>query len=105
MSEETWLELVLAFVTSEERQTLRVPARDQRARHGDHEGYNVAQLQEALAVCDSENFKRFRQANCSDPVAVRVMTIDRLVAGSTDNKGKKGAKPEVHSLEKPEVNV
>jgi hypothetical protein len=30
MSEDTWLELVLAFVTNEEKQTLQVPARDQR---------------------------------------------------------------------------
>jgi hypothetical protein len=104
MSEETWLELVLSFVTSEERQTLRVPARDQRARGGDFEGYDVAQLQQALATCDSENFKRFRQANCSDPVALRVVAIDRLIAGSVE-KGKKGAKLEAHSLEKPELNA
>jgi hypothetical protein len=102
MSEEAWLELVLAFVTSEERQTLRVPARDQRARGGEHEGYDVAQLQEALALCDSENFKRFRQANCADPVATRVVAIDRLVAGAA---GKKVSKLETHSLVKPEANA
>jgi hypothetical protein len=104
MSEDTWLELVLAFVTSEERQTLRVPARDQRARNGEHEGYDVAQLQEALAVCDSDNFKRFRQTNCTDPVAARVLSLDRLLAGSKE-KDKKGNKPEVHSLELPEANA
>ena len=104
MSEETWLELVLAFVTSEERQTLRVPARDQRARGGDHEGYDVATLQEALALCDSENFKRFRQSNCTDPVAVRVVTIDRLTSGAVD-KSKKGPKLEAHSQEKAEVHA
>jgi hypothetical protein len=103
MSEETWLKLVLAFVTSEERQTLRVPARDQQARGGDHGGYDIAQLQEALALLyDSENFKRFRQSNCSDPVATRVMAIDRLVAGAA---GKKVAKLETHSLEKPEAHA
>ncbi len=32
LSEDTWLELILAFVTSEEMQTLRVPARDSRTR-------------------------------------------------------------------------
>ncbi len=104
MSEETWLELVLAFVTSEERQTLRVPARDQRARGGDHEGYDVATLQEALALCDSENFKRFRQSNCTDPVAVRVVTIARLISGAVD-KSKKGPKLENHSQEKAEVQA
>jgi transposase InsO family protein len=104
MSEDTWLELVLAFVTSEERQTLRVPARDQRARNGEHEGYDITQLQEALAVCDSENFKRFRQTNCTDPVAARVLSIDRLLVGSSE-KAKKGNKPESHSLELPEANA
>jgi hypothetical protein len=34
MSEETWLELVLAKMTAEEKQTLRVPARDQRTENG-----------------------------------------------------------------------
>jgi hypothetical protein len=48
MSEETWLELVLAFMTAEEKQTLRVPARDQRAENGDEVGYNTASLQAAL---------------------------------------------------------
>jgi hypothetical protein len=31
MSEETWLELTLAFITNEEKKTLQVPARDRRA--------------------------------------------------------------------------
>ena len=31
MSEETWLELTLSFITNEEKQTLQVPARDRRA--------------------------------------------------------------------------
>jgi hypothetical protein len=104
MSEETWLELVLAFVTSEERQTLRVPARDQRARNGEHEGYDVAQLQQALSLCDPENFKRFRQANCTDPVAIRVIALERLTSGAVD-KAKKGTKLEIHSLEKLEANA
>ncbi len=56
-------------------------------------------------MCDTENFKRFRQSKCTDPVALRVLAIDRLVVASNENKGKKGAKPEVNSLEKPEVNA
>jgi hypothetical protein len=60
MSEDTWLELILSFVTSEERQTPRVPARDQRAEFGDNAGYGVVDLQRALAACDPNNFKRFR---------------------------------------------
>jgi hypothetical protein len=64
MGEDTWLELVLAFVTPEERKILRVPARDQRAELGEDDGYDVATLQEALALCDPNNFKRFSLANC-----------------------------------------
>jgi hypothetical protein len=104
MSEDTWLELILAFVTSEERETLRVPARDardQRAEFGDNAGYSVAELQRAFADCDPNNFKNFRQANCSDPVALRVIALDRLVhpAGEGDRKKKPG-KLEVHALSK-----
>ena len=62
MGEDTWLELILAFVTPEERQILRVPARDQRAELGEDESYDVSTLQEALALCDPNNFKRFSQA-------------------------------------------
>ncbi len=34
MSEDTWLELLLAFVTNEEKQTLQIPAREHRVRIG-----------------------------------------------------------------------
>ena len=77
MGEDTWLELILAFVTPEERQILRVPARDQRAELGEDESYDVSTLQEALALCDPSNFKRFSQANCKDPVALRVVALDK----------------------------
>ena len=49
MSEDTWLELVLAFVTNEEKQTLQVPARDQRAAHAEGAGYDVLALQQSPA--------------------------------------------------------
>jgi hypothetical protein len=44
MSEETWLELLLAFVTNEEKQTLHIPAREQRAAVGEGAGYDVLAL-------------------------------------------------------------
>jgi hypothetical protein len=77
MSEDTWLELTLAFVTNEEKQTLQVPARDRRAEL--EHGYGVPQLQQALAQFDPSTFKPFRQANCKDPVALRVIEIDRAM--------------------------
>jgi hypothetical protein len=102
MSEDTWLELILSFVTSEERQTLRVPARDQRVEFGDNAGYGVEDLQRALAACDPNNFKRFRQNNCFDPVALRVVALDKFVHPATEvGRNKKPAKLELLALNKP----
>jgi hypothetical protein len=99
MSEDTWLELILSFVTSEERQTLRVPARDQRVEFGENAGYGVGDLQRALAACDPNNFKRFRQNNCFDPVALRVIA---LVQPATEaGRTKKPPKLELLALNKP----
>ncbi len=98
MGEDTWLELVLAFVTADEKQTLRVPARDQRAENGVAAGYDVAALQLALAACDPNNFKKFHQANCLDPVAIRVLALDKLAAAG--DKAKKGVRLEVHAAQK-----
>jgi hypothetical protein len=78
MGEDTWLELILAFVTADERQILRVSARDQRMNFGENDEYTVTTLQAALALCDPNNFKKFHQANCLDPVAVRVIALDKL---------------------------
>ncbi len=88
-------------MTSEERQTLRVPAQDQRAEFGEDAGYNVTSLQTALALCDPNNFKRFRQANCLDPVAVRVRVIALDMFASPGEKPKKNPKFEVNALNKP----
>ena len=70
MSEDTWLEMVLAFVTNEEKQTLQVPARDQRAAFNGGAGYDLPALQQALGIFDPNTFKRFQQSHCHDPVAV-----------------------------------
>jgi hypothetical protein len=103
MSEDTWLELILAFVTSDERQTLRLPARDQRAEYADNAGYGgVVDLQRFLAACDPNNFKRFRQNNCFDPVTLRVVALDKLVQPTTEaSKTKRPAKLELLALNKP----
>jgi hypothetical protein len=52
MSEDTWLELLLAFVTNEEKQTLQVPARDRRASFNEGAGYDVLALQRLLTRFD-----------------------------------------------------
>jgi hypothetical protein len=106
MGEDTWLELVLiAFVTSDEKQTLRVPARDQRTENGDAAGYDVAALQRALATCDPNNFKKFHQANCLDPVAtsIRVVALDKL--STPGEKAKKSVRLEVNAAQKVPIRA
>jgi hypothetical protein len=80
MSEDTWLELVLAFMTNEEKQTLQVPARERRQEYDEDRGYTVLSLQEALAPFDPATFRKFKQAFCLDPVALRVVSIANLTA-------------------------
>jgi len=52
MSEDTWLELVLAFLTNEEKQTLQVPAREKRKEYDENRGYTVLSLQDTLVRFD-----------------------------------------------------
>jgi hypothetical protein len=80
MSEDTWLELLLAFVTNEEKQTLQIPAREQRIGYDDGAGYDVLALQRSLNRFDPSTFRKFQQSHCHDPVALRVMVLHRLVA-------------------------
>ena len=70
MSEDTWLELLLAFVTNEEKQTLQVPAREQRSAFDGGAGYTVTTLQRSLTRFDPATFRKFQQGHCHDPVAV-----------------------------------
>ncbi len=80
MSEDTWLELLLAFITNEEKQTLQVSAREQRAAHDNNAGYDVLTLQRSLNRFDPATFRKFQQGHCHDPVALRVLALHRLVA-------------------------
>jgi hypothetical protein len=80
LSEDTWLELVLAFITNEEKQTLQVPAREKRPEYDENRGYTVISLQETLARFDPSTFRKFQQSFCRDPVALRVVNIAGLVA-------------------------
>ena len=79
MSEDTWLELLLAFVTNEEKQTLQVPAREQRAAFDGGAGYDVLALQRSLNRFDPATFRKYQQSHCHDPVALRVIALHRLV--------------------------
>jgi hypothetical protein len=93
MSEDTWLELLLSFITNDEKQTLQVPARDQRA------GYNIATLQTSLSRFDPATFRKFQQSHCHDPVALRVVKLHRLVAAEKDSlalKARTKAELEAH---------
>ena len=103
MSEDTWLELLLAFVTNEEKQTLQIPAREQRATFDNGAGYDVMTLQRSLNRFDPATFRKFQQGHCHDPVAVRVLSLHRLVlaekAGSLP-KGKTKADLEAHAAGK-----
>lgn len=60
--------------------------------------YDLAALQVALAACDPNNFKKFHQANCLDPVALRVVALDKLATSS--DKTKKNGRLEVHIAQK-----
>jgi hypothetical protein len=103
MSEDTWLELVLAFVTNEEKQTLQVPARDQRANFDEGAGYTINLLQQSLGRFDPATFKKFQQSHCHDPVAVRVVSLHKLVSAeraASPNKGRTKQQLETHALTK-----
>jgi hypothetical protein len=66
---------------------------------GDGAGYTVATLQAALALCDPNNFKKFyQQANCLDPVAVRVIALEKLLPAS--DKPRRNPRLEVNALQK-----
>ncbi len=52
-------------------------------------------LQRALADCDPNNFKKFRQTNCFDPVALRVIALDKLSQPASESSKKKPGRLEV----------
>jgi hypothetical protein len=100
MSEDTWLELVLAFVTNEEKQTLLVPARDRRGEYEDGgNGYGMVELQKrSLGRFDPSTFRKFQQSHCHDPVAVRVVSLHKLVTNEKAAHQPRGkAKPGLES--------
>ncbi len=108
MSEDTWLELLLAFVTNEEKQTLQVPAREQRAAVDGGAGYTVMSLQRALTRYDPATFRKFQQGHCHDPVAARVLALHKLVMAEkagTQPRGKTKAELEPHAAGKDKADL
>ncbi len=108
MSEDTWLELLLAFVTNEEKQTLQVPAREQRAAVDGGAGYTVMSLQRALTRYDPATFRKFQQGHCHDPVASRVLTLHKLVTAEkagTQPRNRTKAELESHAAGKDKADL
>ena len=68
MSEDIWLELLLAYVTNEEKQILQVPAREQRAAFGDGAGYDVLSLPRSLSRFDLAPFANSNRVIAMTPL-------------------------------------
>ena len=78
MSDQAWLAYTLAFITPDERQVLQVPSLAERAGYNHGNGYTLADLEAAISAMDVTTLKRFRQATCTDPVAVQILSLNRL---------------------------
>jgi hypothetical protein len=79
-------------VTAEERLALRVPAEADRESYKG-KGYSVEDLDEAIEEMDALTLKSFRQNACSDPVAVRVLHLDKLVKRDNGEKAATSSPP------------
>ena len=78
MSDQAWLAYTLAFITPDERQVLQVPSLAERAGYNHGHGYTLADLETAISAMDVTTLKRFRQATCTDPVALQILSLSRL---------------------------
>jgi hypothetical protein len=75
MSNQAWLAYTLAFITPNERQILHVPSLADRASYDNGRGYALADLEAAIGAVDVTTLKRFRQAACTDPVAIQILAL------------------------------
>jgi hypothetical protein len=55
-----------------------VPSLAERAGSNGGNGYTLADLEAAIDAMDVTTLKRFRQTTCTDPVAVQILTLNRL---------------------------
>jgi hypothetical protein len=83
---------------------LQVPARDQRTAFAEGAGYDVLELQRSLGRFDPATFRKFQQGHCHDPVALRVVSLHKLVVGdkalTPPLRGKAKAELESHAAGK-----
>ncbi len=77
MFDPAWLAYTLAFITPEEHQVLQIPSLADRAGYDNGRGYALADLETAINAMDVTTLKRFRQAACTDPVALQILGLTR----------------------------
>jgi hypothetical protein len=75
MSDQAWLAYTLAFITPDERQILQVPSLADRAGYDNGRGYTLTDLEVSIGAMDVTTLKKFRQASCSDPVAIQILAL------------------------------
>ena len=92
MPERTWLSFTTAFLNNEERIALNVPADKDLAAHNHGAGYTMTDLEAALATADADTFKTFRTSSIRDPVAKRLLRIQKATL-TTDESLKRKKKP------------
>ncbi len=76
-SDQAWLAYTLAFITPDERQILQVPSLADRAGYDNGRGYTLTDLEVSIDAMDVTTIKKFRQASCSDPVAIQILALNR----------------------------
>jgi hypothetical protein len=100
MSDPAWLAYTLAFITPEERQVLQIPSLADRQTYDHGRGYTLVDLETAIDTMDITTLKRFRQAACTDPVAVQVLGLNRAKEGSSSSPRKPKFVPRTNSAPK-----
>jgi hypothetical protein len=100
MSDPAWLAYTLAFITPEERQVLQIPSLADRQTYDHGRGYTLVDLETAIDTMDVATLKRFRQAACTDPVAVQVLGLNRAKEGSSSAPRKPKFVPRTNSAPK-----
>ena len=89
MPEETWLSFTTAFLNNEERIALSVPADKDLAAHNQGNGYTMTDLEAALSTADADTFKMFRTSSIRDPVAKRLLRIQKAALTIEDSPKRK----------------
>jgi hypothetical protein len=86
LPECTWLEYVLCFLSAHEKQVLKVPGQKDMKSFNSNAGYNMSDLEAAIALTDPTTFQRFRQAHCTNDLARRILLHHRLITKDAETK-------------------